>query len=42
VAAPTVRVLLDVFVCQCRLKGAAMQVQLDDIGSGECLLRQAW
>jgi hypothetical protein len=40
VAAPAVRVKLLVFVCQGRLKGAAMQVQFDDIGSGECLLGQ--
>jgi hypothetical protein len=38
VAAPAVRVLLSVFVCQCRLKGTTMQVQFDDIGSSECLL----
>jgi len=32
--------LLDVFICQCRLKGATMQVQLDGIGSGEGMLRE--
>src|SRR5712692_1055566 len=40
VAAPPVGIDLLVFICQCRLKGAAMQVQLDDIGSSEPLLRQ--
>ncbi len=40
VAAPPVGILLDVFVCQYRLKGTTMQVQFDDIAGGECLLRQ--
>ena len=37
-ATPAVGVLLDVFVGQCGLKGAAMQVQFDHIAGGESLL----
>ena len=40
VAAPAIGVMLLVFICKRRLKGAAMQVQLDDIAGSECLLRQ--
>ena len=40
VAAPAIRVLLDVFIGQSRLKGAAMQIQFNDVGGGESLLRQ--
>ena len=40
VAAPAVGVLLSVFVCQYRLKGPAMQVEFDDIDSGNCVLWQ--
>src|SRR5258708_38469166 len=39
VAAPAVGVLLGVFVCQCRLKGATMQVQRDDVRGGGGALR---
>jgi hypothetical protein len=39
-AAPPIGILLDVFVCQCRLKGTAMQVQLEHIASGERVLWQ--
>ena len=35
VAAPTIRVDLLIFIREYRLKGAAMQIQLDNIGSGE-------
>jgi len=35
VRAPTIGVLFVVFICQSRLKGAAMQIQLDDIGGGK-------
>ena len=41
VRTPTIRVLLLVFIGQSRLKGTAMQIQLDDIDSRERLLRQA-
>ena len=40
VAAPTVWIDLLVFIRERRFKGAAMQIQLDDIAGGECLLRQ--
>jgi hypothetical protein len=40
VAAPPIRILLGVFICQCRFEGAAMQVQLDHIAGGKCLLWQ--
>jgi hypothetical protein len=40
VRAPTIGVLFVVFICQSRLKGAAMQIQLDDIGGGKPLLWQ--
>src|SRR5712691_12204500 len=40
VTTPAVRVLFAVFICQSRLEGAAMQIQFDDIGSSERLLRQ--
>src|SRR6266566_6716627 len=40
VTTPTIGVDLLIFVSKRRFKGPAMQVQLDDIGSGECLLRQ--
>ncbi len=40
VTTPAVRVLFAVFICQSRLEGAAMQIQCDDIGSSERLLRQ--
>src|SRR5713226_5346741 len=39
-AAPAVGILLVVFIRQCRLKGAAMQIQFDDIDRGECPLWQ--
>ena len=38
--APTIGVLLVVFICQCRLEGTAMQIQFNDIRSSKCLLRQ--
>src|SRR6266700_1356917 len=40
VTTPTIRVDLLIFVRKRRFKGAAMQIQFDDIGSGECLLWQ--
>src|SRR6266550_5673307 len=40
VTTPTIRVDLLIFVSKRRFKGAAMQIQFDDIGSGECLLWQ--
>lgn len=38
VAAPAVRVLFGILLRERRLKGATMQRQVDDIGSGERLL----
>jgi hypothetical protein len=35
VAAPTIGVDLSIFVGECRLKSAAMQVQFDDVRNGE-------
>lgn len=40
VAAPAIGILLVVFICQRRLESPPVQVQLDDIGGGECLLWQ--
>jgi hypothetical protein len=40
VTTPTIGVNLLIFVSKRRFKGAAMQIQFDDIGSGECLLWQ--
>jgi hypothetical protein len=40
VAAPAIRVLLPILIGKRRLKSAAMQIQLDDIGGGERLLGQ--
>jgi hypothetical protein len=40
VAAPSIGVDFLVFISEHRLKAPAMQVQLDDIAGGECLLRQ--
>jgi hypothetical protein len=40
VTTPPIWVLLGVFIGESRLKGAAMQVQFDDIAGGECLLWQ--
>jgi hypothetical protein len=34
--------LLDILISQSRLKGAAMQIQLDDIGGGERRLAATW
>src|SRR6266700_94216 len=39
-AAPTIGVLFFVFICWRRFKGAAMQIQLDDIAGGKRLLWQ--
>jgi hypothetical protein len=39
VAAPTLGVLFPILISQSRLKGTAMQIQLDDIGGGECEAR---
>src|SRR6266516_50397 len=41
VAAPPIGVLFGVLIGESRLKGAAMQIQLDDIGGGEDLRRQS-
>src|SRR5260221_3868170 len=38
--APAIRLDLLVLIKKRRLKGPAMQIQFDDIGGGECLLRQ--
>ena len=38
---PAVGVLFLVFIRQSRLKGAAMQIQFNDVGGGESLLRKA-
>src|SRR5262245_49201513 len=40
VTTPTIRVDLLIFVSQRRFKGATMEIQFDDIRSGESLLRQ--
>ena len=40
VAAPAIRVLFGILIGERRLKGATMQIEFDDIGSGECLLWQ--
>lgn len=40
VAAPSIGINFLVFIRERRLKGATMQVQLDDIGGGEGVLRQ--
>jgi hypothetical protein len=40
VATPSIGVDLLVFIRESRLKGATVEVQLNDIASGECLLRE--
>src|SRR6266700_4722538 len=40
VRAPAIRVALLIFIGQCRLEGSTMQIHLNDVGSGESLLRQ--
>src|SRR5512135_3199409 len=40
VTAPPIGVDLLIFIRERRLKGSTMQIQLNDVGSGECLLRQ--
>jgi len=39
-AAPSIWIDLLVFICQYRLKGPTMEIQLDDIAGGEGMLRQ--
>jgi hypothetical protein len=41
VAAPAIRVLFGILIGERRLKGAAMQVEFDDIAGGNRLLRKA-
>ena len=38
VRAPPIGIDLSILIGQSRLKGAAMQIEFDDIGSGECML----
>src|SRR5215467_9943182 len=40
VRAPAVRVEFLILIGKCRFEGATMQIQFDDIGSGESLVRQ--
>src|SRR5262245_43607280 len=39
--APAIRVDLLIFIKECRFKGPAMQIQLNDVSSGERSLRQS-